>query len=135
MGRPLLILLDTHVVIWLASGDTRLSTKAQAAIDEARQNQQALSISDFTMFELVMLFRKKRVSLNISLESFLFEVEQRFVILPITRDVCVQTLAFPRKYPRDPADLIIGATAVVNGLTLVTADRAIRESGAVPTIW
>ncbi len=130
-----MILLDTHVVIWLASGETRLSTKAQAAIDEARQNQQALSISDFTMFELVMIFRKKRVSLNISLESFLFEVEQRFVILPITRDVCVQTLAFPRKYPRDPADLIIGATAVVNGLTLVTADRAIRESGAVPTIW
>jgi len=130
-----LILLDTHVVIWLASGDVRLSTKAQAAIDEARQSQQALSISDFTMFELAMMFRKKRVGLNISLESFLFEVEQRFVILPITRDVCVQTLAFPRKYPRDPADLIIGATAVVNGLTLVTADRAIRESGAVPTIW
>ena len=135
MGRPVLILLDTHVVIWLASGEPRVSTKAEAAIDEARQNQQALSISDFTMFELVMLFRKKRVGLNISLESFLFEVEQRFVILPITRDVCVQTLAFPRKYPRDPADLIIGATAVVNGLTLVTADRAIRESGAVPTIW
>ena len=130
-----MILLDTHVVIWLASGETRLSTKAQAVIDEARQSQQALSISDFTMFELAMMFRKKRVGLNISLESFLFEVEQRFVILPITRDVCVQTLAFPRKYPRDPADLIIGATAVVNGLTLVTADRAIRESGAVPTIW
>ncbi len=102
-----MILLDTHVVIWLASGQTRLSTKAQAAIDEARQNQQALSVSDFTMFELVMIFRKKRVGLNISLESFLFEVEQRFVILPITRDVCVQTLAFPRKYPRDPADLIV----------------------------
>jgi PIN domain nuclease of toxin-antitoxin system len=130
-----LILLDTHVVVWLASGDARMSTNAQAAIDEARQNQQALSISDFTMFELAMMFRKKRVGLNISLESFLFEVEQRFVILPITRDVCVQTLAFPRKYPRDPADLIIGATAVVNGLTLVTADRAIRETGAVPTIW
>jgi len=130
-----LILLDTHVVIWLASGDAQMSIKAQAAIDEARQNQQALSISDFTMFELVMIFRKKRLGLNISLESFLFEVEQRFVILPITRDVCVQTLAFPRKYPRDPADLIIGATAVVNGLALVTADRAIRESRAVPTIW
>ncbi|PYX52202.1 MAG: hypothetical protein DMG79_01275 [Acidobacteria bacterium] len=135
MGRSLLILIDTHVVIWLAFEQERISKAAQAAIDDARQNQQALSISDFTMFELVMIFRKKRVGLNISLESFLFEVEQRFVILPITRDVCVRTLALPRKYPRDPADLIIGATAVVNGLTLVTADRAIRESGAVPTIW
>jgi len=135
MGRSLLILVDTHVVVWLAFEQERLSKTAQAVIDEARQNQQALSISDFTMFELAMMFRKKRVGLNISLESFLFEVEQRFVILPITRDVCVQTLTFPREYPRDPADLIIGATAVVNGLKLVTADRAIRESGAVPTIW
>ena len=135
MGRSLLILVDTHVVIWLAFEQERLSKVAQAAIDEARQNQQALSISDFTMFELVMIFRKNRIGLNISLESFLFEVEQRFVILPITRDVCVQTLAFPREYPRDPADLIIGATAVVNGLTLVTADREIRQSRAVPTIW
>jgi PIN domain nuclease of toxin-antitoxin system len=110
MGRSLLILLDTHVVIWLAFEQERLSKVARAAIDEARQSQQALSISDFTMFELAMMFRKKRLRLNIRLEPFLFEVEQRFVILPITRDVCVQTLAFPHEYPRDPADQIIGAT-------------------------
>jgi PIN domain nuclease of toxin-antitoxin system len=47
----------------------------------------------------------------------------------------VQTLAFPPDYPKDPADRIIGATAVVQGLPLVTADRAIRESGAVTTVW
>jgi PIN domain nuclease of toxin-antitoxin system len=56
-------------------------------------------------------------------------------VLPITHDVCVQALAFPPDYPKDPADRIIGATAVSHGLTLVTADRAIRQSGAVPTIW
>jgi PIN domain nuclease of toxin-antitoxin system len=130
-----LILLDTHAVIWLASDDPRLSKNAKTAIDEARQGQQGLAVSDFTLFELVMLFRKKRIGINISLESLLYEVEQRFVVLPITRDVCVQTLAFPPNYPNDPADRIIGATAVVHGRKLVTADRAIRESRAVPTIW
>jgi len=130
-----LILLDTHVVIWLASDDPRLSQKAKTAITEARQSEQGLAISDFTLFELTMASRKKRIGIEISIESFLYEVERRFVVLPITRDVCVQTLAFPPGYPKDPADRIIGATALVQGLTLVTADQAIRKSGAVPTIW
>jgi len=130
-----LILLDTHVVIWLASDDPRLSLKAKAAIAEARQSDGGLAISDFTLLELTMAFQKKRFAIDISVESFLSEVEQRFVVLPITRSVCVQTLAFPRDYPKDPADRIIGATAVVQGLTLVTADQAIRQSGVVPTIW
>ena len=130
-----MILLDTHAVVWLAFEEDRLSQNAKAAIDQARQGQQGLAVSDFTLFELVMVFRKKRIGINISLESFLNEVEQRFVVLPITRDVCVQTLAFPANYPKDPADRIIGATAVVHGRKLVTADRAIRESRAVPTVW
>jgi PIN domain nuclease of toxin-antitoxin system len=135
MGRSLLILLDTHVVLWLAADVVRISKKAKAAIDEARQADGGLAISDFTLYELATLFRKKRIGLTISAESFLSEVEKRFVVLPITRSVCVQTLAFPLDYPRDPADRIIGATAVVHGLTLVTADQAIRQSGVVPTIW
>jgi len=135
MGGSLLILLDTHVVIWLASDEPRLSQKAKAAIGQARQSEQGLAISDFTLFELTIAARKKRVGIEISIESFLYEVERRFVILPMTRDVCVQTLAFPADYPKDPADRIIGATAVAHGLTLVTADQAIRKSGAVSTIW
>ena len=135
MGRPLLILVDTHVVLWLAFDETRLSKKAKASIDRARQSERGLAISDFSLIELTMSFQKKRFRIDVSLESFLYEVEQKFVVLPITRSVCVQTLAFPPHYPNDPADRIIGATAVVQGLTLVTADQAIRKSGAVPTIW
>ena len=130
-----MILLDTHVVLWLAAGEARLSQKAKAAIDEARRADRGLAISDFTLYELSTLFRKKRIGLTISAETFLSEVERHFVVLPITMPVCVETLAFPPDYPKDPADRIIGATAVVQGLTLVTADQAIRKSGAVPTIW
>src|ERR1700681_1385082 len=135
MGRSLLILLDTHVVLWVAADEVRLSKKAKAAIDEARRADSGLAISDFTLYELSTLFRKKRIGLTISPESFLSEVERRFVVLPITRPVCLETLAFPAGYPKDPADRIIGATAIVEGLSLVTADQAIRDSGVVPTIW
>src|SRR5947209_8790603 len=120
MGRPLLILLDTHVVVWLAADGVRLSKNARAAIDEARQAETGLAISDFSLYELSMLFRKKKIGLVISLESFLSEVEKCFVVLPITSRVCASAFSLPAGYPKDPADRIIGATALVEGLTLVT---------------
>jgi PIN domain nuclease of toxin-antitoxin system len=135
MGRSLLILLDTHVILWLASDDARLSRHAKAAIDEARQGDRGLAISDFSLYELSLLFGKKRIGLVISVESFLAELERRFVVLPITSQVCVRALAFPAGYPKDPADRIIGATALVEGIPLITADREIHNSRALPTIW
>jgi len=130
-----LILLDTHVVVWLAGEEYRLSSKAKTAVDEARQTEQGLAISDFTLYELSTLYRKKQFTLAISPEAFLSEVEQRFVVLPITTRICVGALSLPAGYPKDPADRIIGATALVEGLNLVTADAQIRNSQVVPTIW
>jgi len=130
-----LIILDTHVVVWLASNDVRLSKKAKVAIDEARRGDGGLAISDFTLYELSTLFRKKQIGLSISLESFLSEVEKRFVVFPITARICVSALSLPIAYPKDPADRIIGATALVEGIPLITADRGIRNSRALNTIW
>jgi PIN domain nuclease of toxin-antitoxin system len=130
-----LILVDTHVVVWLAFEEFRMSRKAQAAIGEARQALHGLAISDFTLYELSTLFRKKQFSLAMSIESLLYEVEARFVVLPITARISASAFSLPANYPKDPADRIIGATALVEGLTLVTADTQIRASRAVPTIW
>lgn len=130
-----MILLDTHVVVWLAGDELRISKKAKAAIDEARQADRGLAISDFTLYELSTLHRKKEIGLVISLESFLSEVEKRFVVLPITGRICASAFSLPPGYPKDPADRIIGATALVEGLSLITADREIRNSRALPTIW
>jgi len=130
-----LILLDTHVVVWLASGDPRLSRRAQSAVAEARHAVRGLAISDFTLFELCQLLRKKQFSLMSDPAAFLSEVEHRFVVLPITADVALQAFALPANYPRDPADRIIGATALIEDIPLITADQAIRKSHAVPIIW
>lgn len=78
---------------------------------------------------------KARIGLNISIESFLQEVEARFLVLAISRRVCVRALSLPTTYPKDPADRMIGATALVEGLPLLTADSEIRRSNAVQTIW
>ena len=130
-----MILLDTHVVVWLAFDQSQLSRNAKAAINDARQNGDGLAISDITLLELTTLSRKARIRLDISLESFLREVEARFIVLPISGRACVRALALPATYPKDPADRIIGATAIVEGLSLLTADREIRRSRALRTIW
>ena len=130
-----MILLDTHVVVWLAFDPSQLSRKARTAIDEAREDGDGLAISDITLLELTTLASKGRIRLDISLETFLREVETRFVVLPITGRACVRALALPAAYPQDPADRIIGATALAEGLPLLTADREIRRSKALHTIW
>jgi len=135
MGQSGVILLDTHVVLWLTSDPTQLSPKARKAIEQARKNAESLAISDITLLELATLARKGRIHLTISLESLLQEIEARFAVLPISSRACARTLQLPAGYPKDPADRLIGATALVEGRSLVTADRKIRLSKALATIW
>jgi PIN domain nuclease of toxin-antitoxin system len=130
-----LILVDTHVVAWLAFDPARISRKARTAIDDARKLGDGLAISGMCLWELATLASRGRIHLDISPESFLRDIEARFVVLPITGRACALAMEFPATYPKDPADRIIGATALVEGLSLVTADREIRRSKLVPTIW
>jgi PIN domain nuclease of toxin-antitoxin system len=129
------ILVDTHVVVWLAFDQDQISSKARTAIDDARKGADGLAISDITLMELATLVSKGRLRLDISLESFLQEVENRFVVLPITGRACARAVGLPSSYPADPTDRIIGGTALVEGLSLLTADREIRRSRALRTIW
>ena len=130
-----MILLDTHVVIWLALEPGRISKRARAAIQETRQRGEGLAVSDITLLEIATIENKGRIKLNASLEAFLAEIEARFIVLPITGRICVSALALPAAYPRDPADRVIGATALVEGLPLITADDGIRRSKSLKTIW
>ena len=135
MGQPRMILLDTHVVLWLTTDPRRLSSKAKSAVEKARSNGDGLAISDMTLLELATLASKGRIRVGISLESFLQEIESRFVILPMSAKVCARAAGLPATYPNDPADRVIGATSLVEGLSLLTADRQIRQSKALQTVW
>ncbi len=130
-----MILVDTHIVVWLAFAPHEISKKARRAIAEARKSANGLAISDISLLELATLVSKGRIRLDISAESFLQEVESHFVVLSMNGRVCARAISLPKSYPKDPADRIIGATALVEGLSLLTADGEIRRSGAVQTIW
>ena len=130
-----MVLVDTHVVVWLAFEEEKLTKAARHAIRTARREARGLAICDFTLLELAMLLGRGRIQVGLGLESFLQDVESRFVALPITAKICAHSIHLPASYPKDPGDRLIGATAIVNGIPLITADRAIRDSQAVQTIW
>ena len=129
-----MIVVDTCVVIWLASDPRLLSAAATDAIRAAREKG-GVGISCISLFELGWLARNQRIVLKTSLEAFLIEVEARFIILPITAAVTRIAVEFPPSYPLDPVDRIIGATALDRGVPLVTKDKMIRKARVLPVIW
>lgn len=130
-----MILLDTHVVIWLSYDYGRISTKAQAAIKVAREKERGLAISAMTLIEIARLSSHGRIHLTPDLETFLSEIEQRLVVFPISANIAIQAFELPKAYPKDPVDRVIGATALIADLPLLTADAAIRRTRSIPTIW
>jgi PIN domain nuclease of toxin-antitoxin system len=135
MGQTLVILVDTHVVMWTAFEGDRISQTATAVIADSRRNGEGLAISDISLLELARLASEGRFRLYAGVEAFLQDVETRFVVLPMNARVCARAMELPRSCPKDPADRIIVATALEKGLSLITADREIRRSKVVRTIW
>jgi len=117
----------------LATDPAKLSGKARSVIEDACRNAGGSAICDITLLESATLSGKGRIPPYIGVESFLHEVESRFVVMPITARACARAISLPAAYPKDPADRTIGATGLVEGLLLVTADPEIRRSKAVRT--
>jgi hypothetical protein len=67
---------------------------------DARKKAAGLAISDITLLELATLACKGRIHLDISLESFLQEVESRFVVLPMSGKVCARATGLQRSIPK-----------------------------------
>jgi PIN domain nuclease of toxin-antitoxin system len=130
-----LILLDTHVALWLTLESRQLTRKPTVILAEARERAEAIAIASITLIETARLIAHKKINVQVSLDAYMTELEARFTVLPITAAIAAATIRLPASYPRDPADRIIGATALVHGATLITADERIRKAKAVRTIW
>jgi PIN domain nuclease of toxin-antitoxin system len=128
------ILLDTHVLLWMASDPKRLSRKAREAIRNARQNT-GVAVATITLWELAWLAQNGRIQILSSVESFVRETVARVILRPMTPEIAAVAVRLPAGYPKDPADRLIGSTAIVEGMPLVTADQQIRRAKAVETIW
>jgi PIN domain nuclease of toxin-antitoxin system len=129
-----LILLDTHVLYWMANDSKRLSRRAFAAIRRARQNT-GVAVATITMWELAWLAQNGRIVVTGSVEAFIRETVARVILRAVTPEIAALAASFPQDFPRDPADRLIAATAMVEGCPLVTADERIQRSKVVETVW
>lgn len=129
-----MILLDTHVLIWLAFVPDKLSKAAREAIHESVRTG-GLGISAITLWEAAWLVTHSRIDFTGTPDAFLEEISSRTAVLPITPQVAVLANQLPATFPSDPSDRLIGATALAEGIPLVTKDRTIRNYKQIKTIW
>jgi PIN domain nuclease of toxin-antitoxin system len=128
------ILLDTHVLYWMANESTRLSPRARLAIREARQ-EAGLMIAAITLREVAWMAQMGRIIVAGSVESFVTELVSRVIVRPTTPEIAALSVRLPENFPKDPVDCLIAATAMAEGMPLVTADQNIRRTKVLETIW
>jgi PIN domain nuclease of toxin-antitoxin system len=115
------LLLDTHIWLWSLVERNRLS---QRVIKELGDPRNELWLSPISIWELVVLCQKRRLTLDQEVDSWITHKLSAVPLreAPVTYEVARESGRL-RIAHRDPADRFLLATAKVFELTLVTADQ------------
>ena len=118
------ILLDTHVWIWSQESPQSLGPIAHKAIAD---EDNGLFVSPVSSLEMARLVRGGRLTLAGRLQTWIADSIDALLAdtAPFTHDVALAAYDLPGEFHRDPADRVLVATAMVNDLTLVSADERI----------
>ena len=130
-----MIVLDTHVWIWWATGDRRLSLNQSEAIS-LEVDGGTIGVSVVSCWEIAMLVNKQRLHLSADpLDWMRAELAYPSVeLLPLDPEIAVRAYRLTESFHPDPADRLIVATAIENGCALVTSDRRILDHPSVVTV-
>ena len=124
-----MLLLDTHVWIWSADGDTRrVGPKSRLLLLKA-EGRDAIRVSPVTLFEVAALHTLGRLRLSRPLERWVGEsLDAAGVRLAeLTPSVAIDAGSIPRTALADPLDRLLVSTARHLDAVFVTADRQILE--------
>ncbi len=116
-----MILLDTHVLVHYASDDRKLGKRARAAIDRTLARDEVF-VSALSFWEVAMLVAKDRLTLDTTVPAFrAATLATGIQEEPVDGEIAI-TAGELADHHGDPADRMLVATALVRGLTLLTAD-------------
>ena len=127
------LLLDTHIVLWLSSGDKRLGKTTRRTIVTAWKAGGRMLLRSVSVWEIAMLVEKGSIELDLPVDEWV----ERFLGRPGLEAVALDHAAAARAYRlhhlehRDPADRLLIASAIGLGCPLVTHDDRIRRFAKV----
>lgn len=120
------LLLDTHIWLWALLEPERLSPAVRTAL-QSPDNQ--IWLSPISVWEALVLAERGRLTISTTAAEWVQRMVQAIPRreAPLSHDIAVMSrqLALPH---HDPADCFLAATALVMGLTLVTADERLLQS-------
>lgn len=120
------LLCDTHLLIWLAENDRRLTAEARGLLDQTG-TERAFSVA--SLWEIAIKFSLERPDFPIAPQVMRQGlIASGFVELAIDAQHAFAVVDLPRLH-RDPFDRLLIAQARVEGLTLLTADAAVAAYG------
>jgi PIN domain nuclease of toxin-antitoxin system len=118
------LLLDTHTLVWMEEGSSKLGPSARRRISQALETGDVF-VSPISFWEVGVAAQKGRLKLPATLSGWAQSVvEAGYNELPMSIRHAILASDLNWRH-QDPADRILVATAINNQLTLVTADRAI----------
>ena len=136
-GLVMLTICDTHILLFWADNKVRLSKKAYNAIENAIAFNE-LACSDISLWEIAMLYSRGRINnqVGISSSNYIQDILTAYnvKVLPITPSIA-EISQSEQFIHGDPADRIIGATALVHRLNLITADEKLHAVSELNCIW
>ena len=130
-----MILLDTHVVVWMMLSPELLSNRARDAIVQARLAGERIASSSVSMYEIARSAHRRKLKLTSATEDFIAAVESRLDWVPLSAGILVRAAELPETFSGDPFDRIIAATAIAGDYTLVTYDDRIRKADVCKVLW
>jgi PIN domain nuclease of toxin-antitoxin system len=123
------LLLDTHIALWLDSGDNRLRPSTRALIESHWQSGGTILLSAVTAWEIALLVDTGRIDLDIPVASWIERFVERPGIeaVPLDHRTASRSYELHRLEHRDPADRLLIATAIDLECPLVTYDERISR--------
>lgn len=126
------LVLDTHVWIWLLEGSESDLSDATVDLIEAAGGRSELAVSAISVWEVAMLETKGRLTLSRPLDEWVSRAlaAPGIRLAELTPAVALESSRLPGEPHGDPADRILLATTRILGATLVTCDDRILAYGA-----
>ena len=124
MGGDALILLDTHVLLWMERNDPAVGPVSRRRIDDALRDN-TLAVSAVSFWEMAMLVRKERIRVPAPVGQLRRDLLAGGLLeIPLDGETGIAAAELDG-FHADPADRMIVATAIRRGATLMTADEQI----------